>query len=71
VPAAAVTRETIPRLTLRLHRVKEEARTTALRDEPLARQFEREMRPVAELVGLPDSVLPEAIERRGGRTPAI
>jgi hypothetical protein len=26
---------------------------------------------VAELVGLPASVLPEAIEERGGRTPTI
>ena len=33
-------------------------------------QFERELRPIAELVGLPDSVLPEAIEKRGARTPS-
>jgi hypothetical protein len=39
-----------------------------LEDAPLSRQFERAMRPVPEVVGLSDSVLPEAIERRGGRT---
>jgi hypothetical protein len=29
------------------------------------------MRPVAELVGLPDTVLPETIAARGGRTPSF
>src|SRR5262249_40969659 len=70
VPAAEVTRDTIGRITVRLHRVKEEARVDRLGTSPLARQFEREMRPIAEIVGLPDSVLPEAIEQRGGRTPS-
>ena len=51
---------------MRLHRVKEEARTDRSAQQPLAVQFEREMRPLAELVGLPESVLPEAIERAAG-----
>lgn len=67
LPAAAVTPDTIGRIRVTLHRVKEEARADALGEMPLATQFERELRPVAELVGLPDSVLPEAIEKRGGR----
>jgi len=67
VPAADVTPDTIGRITVTLHRVKEEPRAEALGEMPLATQFERELRPVAELVGLPDSVLPEAIEKRGGR----
>ena len=71
MPAHEVTPETISAITLRLHRIKEEARTDRLGSEPLAVQFPREMRPVAELVGLPESVLPAAIEARGGRTPSV
>jgi hypothetical protein len=71
VPAHEVTPETIDRIAIRLHRVKEEARTDRLGAAPLADQFTRQVRPVAELVGLPATVLPEAIEERGGRTPGI
>lgn len=71
VPAHEVTPETIASIAIRLHRVKEEARATRLGSEPLAAQFAREVRPVAELVGLPESALPEAIEARGGRTPSV
>lgn len=69
VPAHELTPDTIGQIAVRLHRVKEEAGADRLSAAPLGAQFEREVRPVAELVGLPDSVLPEAIERRGGRTP--
>jgi hypothetical protein len=69
LPAAEVTAETIGDVAVRLHRVKGEARAERLTDQPLTVQFEREMRPVAELVGLPESALPERIEARGGRTP--
>jgi hypothetical protein len=51
--------------------VKEAARTDRLGTASLGEQFVRELRPVAEIVGLPESVLPEEIERRGGRTPRI
>jgi hypothetical protein len=71
VPANEVTPETLGELRVTLHRVKEEARAPRLTAEPLGRQFERQLRPVAELVGLPESVLPAAIEERGGRTPAV
>jgi hypothetical protein len=71
VPANEVTRETLPTIAVRVHRIKEEARTGRLGLEPLAAQFPREVRQVAELIGLPASVLPEAIEARGGRTPSI
>jgi len=71
VPANEVSRDTIGRIVLRLHRLKEEARTDRLGSAPLARQFAREIRQVAELVGLPMSVLPSAIEERGGRAPGI
>ena len=69
VPAQELTRETIGDVAVRLHRVKGEARAEVLSGEPLAVQFEREMRPLGELHGLPESALPEEIERRGGRTP--
>jgi hypothetical protein len=71
VPASEVTADTIGRIVVRLHRVKEEASVERLGDAPLGTQLEREVRPIAELVGLPESVLPEAIEKRGGRTPGV
>jgi len=71
VPAAEVTSNTIGRITLRIYRIKEEARVDRLGDAPLGRQFQREMRPIAELVSLPESVLPEEIERRSGRSPSV
>src|SRR5262249_3669217 len=71
VSADELTPETIGEITVRLHRVKEEARAERVGTMPLGVQFEREMRPVAELVGPPDSVLPEAIRKRGGRTPQV
>ena len=71
LPADAVTRETIKDIQVRLHRVKGEPKTDRLTDERLGVQFEQEMRPVAELVGLPESALPEEIDARGGRTPSV
>ena len=68
IPASEVTRDTIGRIAVRLHRVKEHVRAEHVGNAPLAQQFERNIRPVAELVGLPESALPEAIDRRGGRT---
>jgi hypothetical protein len=70
-PAHEISPETIGRIAVRLYRVKNEARTDRLTAAPLAQQFEREIRQIAELVGLPSSVLPEAIEARGGRTPSL
>jgi hypothetical protein len=49
----------------------EQAQADRLSNAPLSSQFAREMRPVFELVGLPESALPEAIERRGARTPKV
>jgi hypothetical protein len=69
LPADAVTPETLGRITVRLLRAKEEARAERLAGIPLSTQLERDLRPVAELVGLPESALPNAIERRSARTP--
>jgi hypothetical protein len=71
VPAHEVTSDTIKRIAVRLHRVKGEARAERMSGASLRTLLEREMRPVAELVGLPDSVLPRAIEQRGARTPSV
>ena len=71
VPAEALTRETIGRVRLTLHRLTEAAHAPRLGDEPLASQFEREVRPIAELTGLPESALPAAIEERGDRAPSV
>jgi hypothetical protein len=71
VAAHEVTPETVHRITLRVHRVKAEARDGQLGAAPLAARFPREIRPVAELVGLPESALPHTIEARGGRTPRV
>jgi hypothetical protein len=68
VPADELTPDTIGKIAVRLHRVKDEAHAARIGDAPLGEQFEREMRSIAELVGLPESVLPDAIERRGGYT---
>jgi hypothetical protein len=70
-PAHEISPDTIGRIAVRLYRVKDEARTDRLGAAPLAQQFEREVRQIAELVGLPSSVLPETIEARGGRTPSL
>jgi hypothetical protein len=69
VPADEVTPDTIGDIAVRLHRVKGEPRADHLTGERLDSQFEREMRLVSELRGLPEAALPEAIERRGARTP--
>jgi len=69
VPAEDLSPETIKRVKVTLHRVSEEVRAPRLGPESLALQFERQIRPVAEIEGLPESVLPQAIEARGGRTP--
>ena len=71
VPANEVSRETIGNMAVRLYRLKDEARTDRLGSAPLTQQFERQIRQIAELVGLPASVLPEEIEERGGRTPSV
>lgn len=71
VPAGEVTRETLAGIRVRLHRVDEPTAVARLGSVPLATQFEGRMTPTAELVGLPESALPEAVEARGGRTPRI
>ncbi|GAA3101501.1 hypothetical protein JOF29_003288 [Kribbella aluminosa] len=68
IPAADVTAESRTGIQVRLHHIDEPTSTVHLGAAPLAAQFEGRMTPVAELVGLPESALPEAIEARGART---
>jgi hypothetical protein len=69
VPADEVTAETIGGIRVALHQVQEATSAPRLAATPLAVQFEGRMRPIAELVGLPESALPERIEAPGGMTP--
>ena len=68
LPAREVTAETIGGIRVRLHRVDEAASVPRLSAAPLAVQLEGRVTPTAELTGLPESALPEAIEARGART---
>src|SRR5215831_9412346 len=68
IPAEELTVETIGAVQVRLHRLVEPASGVQIEAQPLAAQLQEQVEPVAELTGLPESVLPEAIEARGGRT---
>jgi hypothetical protein len=68
VPAQEVTPETINGIRVRLHRVEEATSAPRLDAAPLDVQFQGRIVPTAELVGLPESALPERIAARGGRT---
>lgn len=68
VPANEVTADTIDGIRVTLHQLEETTSAPRLGAAPLAVQFEGRVSPVAELVGLPETALPEAIAARGGRT---
>ena len=68
IPAGELTADTIGAVQVRLHRLTEPVSGVQAGAEPLRAQLHERAEPVAELTGLPDSVLPEAIEARGGRT---
>ncbi|MGZ0153175.1 hypothetical protein ACXJJ3_39360 [Kribbella sp. WER1] len=68
IPASDITPETRTGIHVRLHHIDEPTTTTHVGAAPLAAQFEGRLTPVAELVGLPESALPESIEARGART---
>ncbi|TDW21542.1 hypothetical protein [Kribbella kalugense] len=68
VPASDVTEQTRGGIHVRLHRIDEPTASDHLGAAPLGTQFEGRLTQVAELVGLPESTLPESIESRGGRT---
>lgn len=67
IPAREVTADSVGRVELTLHRVKSEARAERLGNQSLEIQFERDVRPVARLRGLPESIVPEVLARTGKR----
>jgi len=68
IPAEELTAETIGTVNVRLHRLVDPASGVRVGAQSLRAQLNEQVEPVAELAGLPESVLPEAIEARGGRT---
>ncbi len=68
IPAAELTAETIGAVQVRLHRLAGPVSGVRVGALPLHAQLRDGVEPVAELAGLPESVLPAAIEARGGRT---
>lgn len=68
IPAEELTAETIGAVKVRLYRLVEPASGVRVGAQSLGAQLRERVEPVAELTGLPESVLPEAIEARGGRT---
>lgn len=58
VPAGALRSDTIGDIVVRVHWLKDEVRTDHIWDQRLGLQFERQVRPVLEMRGLPSSVLP-------------
>lgn len=72
VPAASLTRATLPGINVVLYRVKEPAPARALPAQalttaPLGVQRARELRELGRVVGLPASVLPSALSKRASR----
>ena len=68
IPAGELTAETIGAVRVRLYRLAEPASGVQVGAQSLGVQLREQVEPVAELAGLPASVLPGAIEARGGRT---
>ncbi|GAA1122481.1 hypothetical protein GCM10009630_20380 [Kribbella jejuensis] len=68
VPAADITEQTRGDIHVRLHRIDDPSTTDHVGAAPLAAQLQGRLTQVAELVGLPASTVPDAIEARGGRT---
>jgi hypothetical protein len=68
IPAEELTAETIGAVRVRLYRLVEPASGVRVGAQSLSVQLREGVEPVAELAGLPESVLPGAIEARGGRT---
>lgn len=71
VPAREVTPDTVGRIQVQLHRVKDEVPAAGAPEGAVSDRFRRAVRPIAELVGLPTSVLPQQIRERGAVTPSM
>jgi hypothetical protein len=68
VPAADLTRSRLADIAVVVYRVKEPAPARALqRDQPLGKQFERELREVTRVDGIPSGALPASLRGRRRR----
>ncbi len=61
MPLAAVTPDALPEIAVVLHRVKEPAPTRPLTAATLGTQFERELREIGRVEGIPVDVLPDQL----------
>lgn len=68
VPAAALTREVLSEVQVRLYRLKGAVVSQRATREPLTERFAQEVREVASRRGLPTSVLPEELRKQGRLT---
>jgi hypothetical protein len=68
VPADELTPDALPNIAIVLHRVKEQPPARALSAQPLAVQFERELRELTRVEGIPARLLPPALRRPTQRT---
>ena len=64
VPAAELTQRALPKIEIALYRAKDLAPTRRLSQAaPLGAQFERELREITRLSGIPRSALPNSLRR--------
>ena len=68
VPAEELVRDALPNIDIVLHRVKEQTTMRLVPNQPLGAQFERELREVTRVQGIPHRLLPAALRDTGGRT---
>lgn len=65
VPAAALTRQSLRHIEIALYRVKDRLPDRVLTAAPLSSQFERDLREVGRVVGIPPSILPRGLKIDG------
>jgi hypothetical protein len=71
VPARELAAAALPKVAITLYRLKEARPAMPAGIQPLHVQYQRELREVAKLEGVPASVLPEAVKAlRGKRKPS-
>jgi len=67
VPARDLTAAALPKVVITLYRVKEARPAMPVGIQPLHVQYQRELREVARVDGIPARILPEAVQRRSGK----
>jgi hypothetical protein len=67
VPAQALAEATLPKVAIALYRVKEARPAMPIGIQPLHVQYQRELREVARLDGVPARILPEVVQKLRGK----